>query len=107
MSQFHHEISNRIAATRGHLARAREAGDEYLVGVRLGELESLARVAVEHGVELDGVEESLAAHGLTTPVRGVVLAVDQHEAEITAARRQTRQTTTATTTAEPAVCIAE
>lgn len=88
MSQFRHEISNRITETRNNLDLAREAGDEYLVGVRLGELESLARVAAEHGVELDGVEESLARHGLATPVMGVPLAVDRREAEIVAARHR-------------------
>ena len=62
MSQFRHELSNRISETQDNLARAREDGDEYLVGVRLGELESLARVAAEHGVQVAGVEESLARH---------------------------------------------
>lgn len=86
MSQFHHEITSRVAETQAELARAREARDEYLVGVRLGELESLARVAAEHGVEIAGVEESLARHGLSTPVRGVRLTVDLHEAEVAARR---------------------
>jgi len=87
VSQFHHEITNRITETRDDLARAQEVGDEYLVGVRLGELESLARVAAEHGVAVDGVEESLAAHGLATPVMGVPLVVDRHEAELAQRRR--------------------
>jgi len=87
VSQFHHELSARIAQTQDDLADAREAGDEYLVGVRLGELESLARVAAEHGVQIAGVEESLARHGLATPVMGVPLAVDLHEAELAARRR--------------------
>lgn len=88
MFQFRHEISTRITETQNNLVQAREAGDEYLVGVRLGELESLARMAAEHGVEVDGVEESLARHGLATPIMGVPLTVDRHEAEIEAARRR-------------------
>lgn len=87
MSQFHHELSSRIAETQDGLSRAREVGDEYLVGVRLGELESLARVAAEHGVEVAGVAESLARHGLDTPLRGIPLTVDLRETEITALRR--------------------
>ena len=87
MSQFQHEIRSRVAETRNHLARAHEAGDEYLVGIRLGELEGLARIAAEHDVELDGVEESLARYGLATPAMGIPLTVDLHEVRITAARR--------------------
>jgi hypothetical protein len=87
VSQFRREISNRISETQADLTRAGEVGDEYLVGIRLGELESLARVAAEHGLEIAGVEESLARHGLATPVMGVPLSVDLREAEL-AARRQ-------------------
>ena len=90
MFEFRHELSSRIAETQDSLAQARDAGDEYLVGVRLGELESLARVAAEHGVQLTGVQESLARHGLATPVMGVPLRVDVREAEITAARHRAR-----------------
>jgi hypothetical protein len=104
VSQFHHELNSRIAETQDDLARASDAGDEYLVGVRLGELESLARVAAEHGVEVAGVEESLARHGLTTPVMGLPLMVDQREAEITAARRSARQEAQEAQETDPAMC---
>jgi hypothetical protein len=67
VSDFRREISNRIAQTRGELSRAEQIGDDYLVEVRLGELESLARIAAEHDVTVDGVEEALASHGLPTP----------------------------------------
>jgi hypothetical protein len=89
VSQFQHEIRSRVAETQDNLARAHEAGDEYLVGIRLGELEGLARVAAEHGVELDGVEESLARYGLATPATGIPLTVDLHEVRIAADRGQT------------------
>jgi hypothetical protein len=69
VSDFRHEISNRIAQTRGDLSHAEQIGDDYLVEVRLGELESLARIAADHGVAVDGVDEALASHGLPAPPR--------------------------------------
>jgi hypothetical protein len=76
VTQFRNEISSRIAAALRSLDQAREDGDDYLVEVRLGELEGLARLAAEHGLPLDGAEESLARHGLSTPGPGVPLSVD-------------------------------
>ena len=76
MTEFLSEIRRRIAQTREDLAAAHSDADDYLVGVRLGELESLARLAADHGIEVEGVQESLAAHGLTTPALGVPLVVD-------------------------------
>jgi hypothetical protein len=67
VSDFSREISNRIAQTRGELSHAQQTGDDYLVEVRLGELESLARIAAEHDVRVDGVEEALASYGLPAP----------------------------------------
>jgi hypothetical protein len=67
VSDFRREISNRIAQTRGELSHAEQIGDDYLVEVRLGELESLARIAADHGVAVDGVTEALASHGLPGP----------------------------------------
>lgn len=71
MSEFRSEISNRIAETRDGLSAAAATGDDYLVEVRLGELESLARIAAEHDLPLDGVEQDLASYGLPTPARGL------------------------------------
>jgi hypothetical protein len=68
VNDFSREISNRIAQTRGELSHAEESGDDYLVEVRLGELESLARIAADHDVAVDGVEEALASYGLRTAV---------------------------------------
>ncbi len=76
MTEFLSEIRRRIAQTREDLAVARAEGDDYLLGVRLGELESLARLAAENGIEVEGVRESLAEHGITTPSLGVPLVVD-------------------------------
>lgn len=75
MSDFRHEISNRIAQTRGQLSQAEATGDDYLVEIHLGELESLARIAAEHDVSVDGVEEALAAHGLPTPAAGLRMSL--------------------------------
>jgi hypothetical protein len=67
VSDFRREISNRIAQTRGELSHAEASGDDYLVEIRLGELESLARIAAEHDVPVHGVREALASYGLPAP----------------------------------------
>jgi hypothetical protein len=56
MSEFHREINNRIAETREHLRRAREEDEHYLAEVRLGELESLVRLATDHGVAVESAD---------------------------------------------------
>jgi hypothetical protein len=71
VTEFHKEIQLRALEARQSLAEARDAGDDYLAGIRLGEMQSLARIAAEHGVALEGIAESLAAHGLPTPAAGI------------------------------------
>lgn len=62
MTQFRNEIMHRIAHVRAQLDAARAAGEDYLVEVHLGELESLARLAAEHDVHVgDAVVEEPAA----------------------------------------------
>ncbi|HZI96289.1 MAG TPA: hypothetical protein VFD41_02050 [Actinomycetales bacterium] len=61
MSEFASEMTDRVTAARTSLADAAAQGDDYLVDVRVGELESLARVAAEHDVEVPGLAETLAA----------------------------------------------
>ena len=73
MSEFRSEISSRIDSVKGNLAHAAADGDDYLVEVSLGELESLARIAVEHDIPVDGVDEALAPYGLRTPPAGLPL----------------------------------
>jgi hypothetical protein len=53
VTEFRTEIRSRVAAARMSLASAREAGDEYLVEVLVGELESLRRIAADHQVPVD------------------------------------------------------
>lgn len=60
MADFHSEIRRRVADAQSSLAEARATGDDYLADVRLGEIQSLARLAAEHEVTLDGVEGLLA-----------------------------------------------
>ena len=74
MTEFHNEIRRRAAEARRSLAEARATGDEYLAGIRLGEIQDLARIAADHGVVLDGVAESLAAYGLAAPGAGPATA---------------------------------
>lgn len=50
MSEFQQEIQARLRSAHESLAEARQDGDDYLVQVRLGELESLERIAGEHAV---------------------------------------------------------
>ena len=73
MTEFHNEIRRRAHEAQTSLADARATGDDYLAGIRLGEIQSLARIAAEHGLVLEGVEESLAAYGLPTPAPGIAL----------------------------------
>ncbi len=50
MSEFQQEIQARMESAHQSLAEARQEGDEYLAQIRLGELESLERLASEHTV---------------------------------------------------------
>jgi GGDEF domain-containing protein len=52
MSEFLQEISDRLRSARQSLTEARLDGDDFLVNIRLGELESLERLANEHAVGL-------------------------------------------------------
>lgn len=59
MSEFGSEIAARVGRTTAALHAAQVADDDYLSAVLLGELESLARVAAEHDVDIPGLRESL------------------------------------------------
>ncbi len=61
MSEFAHEMSGRVSRTIASLHEARSAGDDYLVSVRLGELESLSRLAQDHGLDLPQIADEIAA----------------------------------------------
>lgn len=50
MSEFQQEIQARLESAHQSLAEAQLDGDDYLTQVRLGELESLERIASEHAV---------------------------------------------------------
>lgn len=51
LSEFQQEIETRMETARRSLDEARTDGDDYLTQVRLGEIESLERLAAEHGDE--------------------------------------------------------
>jgi hypothetical protein len=82
VTDFNTALTRRIAEARRALTEARLAGEDYLVDVRLGELESMARVAAEHGVQVEGLAESLAEHGLCAPHLGAPLRVDVQDAAL-------------------------
>ncbi len=48
MSEFQQEIQLRLESASRSLAEAQREGDDYLVQVRQGEIESLLRLAQEH-----------------------------------------------------------
>jgi hypothetical protein len=48
LSEFRQEIRTRIETARRSLDEARIDGDDYLTQVRLGEIESLERLAADH-----------------------------------------------------------
>jgi hypothetical protein len=50
MSEFQQEIQARLASVQKSLAEARLEGDDYLVQVHLGELESLERIADDNSL---------------------------------------------------------
>lgn len=50
MSEFQQEIQARLATAQESLAQARLDGDDYLVQVHLGELESLERIADDNAI---------------------------------------------------------
>ncbi|MDN5789897.1 MAG: hypothetical protein L0H25_03380 [Micrococcales bacterium] len=56
MSEFIEQIRERVHSVLQDLDRARRDGDDYAVQVHTGQLESLARVAAEHGVSLPVLE---------------------------------------------------
>jgi hypothetical protein len=51
LSEFQLEIEIRMATARQSLAQARIERDDYLIQVRLGEIESLERLAAEYADE--------------------------------------------------------
>ncbi len=75
MSEFRSEISSRVRQVQAELEHAAAEGDDHLVQVSLGQLESLARIAAEHEVPLDGVDEALSRYGLPTPAAGLSLVL--------------------------------
>lgn len=48
MSEFQQEIQIRLESATQSLAEAEREGDDYLAQIRLGEIESLRRLADEH-----------------------------------------------------------
>ena len=52
VTEFHAEIRDRAAQAVTSLKEAQASGDDYLVTVREAELESLARLASEHGLRI-------------------------------------------------------
>jgi hypothetical protein len=63
MTEFLTQLRDRAKEALKALEEAREAGDDYSVDIRTGELESIKRLADEHDVrlpELDGFRRDAA-----------------------------------------------
>jgi hypothetical protein len=56
MTEFQREITGRLVAARAALDEARGDGDDYLVQVLLGEIESLERRESDHRPESDVID---------------------------------------------------
>ncbi len=61
MSEFASNVHERVREARSALDSARAEGDEYLVSVHTGELESLARLAEDNDVALPGTASGAGA----------------------------------------------
>ena len=60
MTELHEQIRTRVSEALISLQGARTEGDDHMVEVRIGELESLAHLAAEHGLHLPALEEYAA-----------------------------------------------
>jgi len=55
MIEFRAEVRERVLRAVTSLDEARDNGDDHMVEVRTGELESLARLATEHELHVPGL----------------------------------------------------
>ena len=56
MTQFGAEVRERVLRAVTSLDEARDSGDDHMVEVRTGELESLAHMATEHELHFPELE---------------------------------------------------
>ena len=64
MTELHEQIRARVSEALTSLQDARTEGDDHMVEVRTGELESLAHLAAEHGLHLPALAEYAADPGV-------------------------------------------
>jgi hypothetical protein len=60
MTELHEQLRARVSEALASLQDARTEGDDHMVEVRTGELESLAHLASEHGLHLPALEDYAA-----------------------------------------------
>jgi len=53
MSTFGLELGRRVIDARVALREAHDDGDDYLITIRTGELDTLVRLATDHGVPVE------------------------------------------------------
>ena len=61
-TDFSTQLRLRVAEAQASLLEGRDSGDDYLVQLSLGQIESFARLADDNQIRLDGVEETLAPY---------------------------------------------
>lgn len=76
MAGFPQMIKTRVADVERHLHEAAGSGDDYLLEIRLGELESLVRVAADHGLAIDEAAAIFARYGRNAPDLGMTGPID-------------------------------
>lgn len=57
MTEFHTSLHERAREALANLVRARDGEDDYSVDVLTGELESILRLADDHGVPLPELDD--------------------------------------------------
>lgn len=76
MAGFHQVLKTRMDEVEQQLDDAQQSGDDYLVEIRLSELESLVRLAADHGVSLEDAQAVFARHGRPGPELGMTGPID-------------------------------
>jgi len=81
VDQLRDALVSRVRDARSALATARAGGEDYLVVVREGELESLGLLAAEHDIPLPDDDEALGgpaapAAGSAEPADRIISLVD-------------------------------
>ena len=62
MTEFHSQLRDRAREALRQLAEAEAAGDDYLIDIHTGELDSISRLADEHDLRVPEIEAFRGSH---------------------------------------------